>query len=275
VTGENCSRLTILNICVSSGCLTEYLRYAQRAVNGSRRENGSGVRCRCRGRWQEAVAGTVTEAVAVGPGLWRPGPESGMGQAPEDREDGIEQGQCGCDGGLVHIAPGYGNGQMGADFPGGASRDSVVMESILARAPGSFSDVARHRGAGAFELQGQIPVVKADALDRRPERAGPSAEPFRRPQSVSSGTSFVAASSRPPCACDGPLSRRKDETTRPARNHRGRWRWHDCEIWPELHSPPSPPLGSRRPGTSLCPRPDTLDTQTRSQPPVASTRQAD
>jgi len=30
------------------------------------------------------------------------------------------------------------------------------MESILARAPGAFSDVARHRGASPFELQGQI-----------------------------------------------------------------------------------------------------------------------
>jgi hypothetical protein len=44
------------------------------------------------------------------------------------------------------------------------------MKTILARAPGAFSDVARHRGAGAFELQGQIPVVKTNALDRRPER---------------------------------------------------------------------------------------------------------
>ena len=44
-----------------------------------------------------------------------------------------------------------------------------VVKPILARAPGPFGDVARHRGAGAFELQGQIPVVKADALDRRPE----------------------------------------------------------------------------------------------------------
>jgi hypothetical protein len=45
------------------------------------------------------------------------------------------------------------------------------MESILARASGAFSDVARHRGASPFELQGQIPVVKTNALDRRPERA--------------------------------------------------------------------------------------------------------
>ena len=93
-----------------------------------------------------------------------------MGQAPEDREDGIEHGQCGCDGRLVHIAPGHGHGQMGADFPGGAGGDSVVMKSILARAPGAFGDVAWHRGAGAFELQGQIPVVEANAFDRRPER---------------------------------------------------------------------------------------------------------
>jgi len=100
----------------------------------------------------EAVAGTVTEAVAVARAFWRPGPESGMGQAPEDREDGIEQGQCGCDGGLVHIAPGYGNGQMGG-LPGGASRIRVVMESILARSPGSFSDVATARGAGALSCK--------------------------------------------------------------------------------------------------------------------------
>jgi len=45
------------------------------------------------------------------------------------------------------------------------------MKSILARAPGAFSDVARHRGAGAFELQGQIPVAEANSLDRWPERA--------------------------------------------------------------------------------------------------------
>jgi len=70
-----------------------------------------------------------------------------MGQAQRIAEDGIEQGQCGRDGGLVHVTPSHGHGQVGADFPGGASGDSVVMESILARAPGAFSDVARHRGA--------------------------------------------------------------------------------------------------------------------------------
>jgi hypothetical protein len=46
-----------------------------------------------------------------------------------------------------------------------------VVQSILARAPGPFGDVTRHRGAGTFELQGQIPVVVTNALDRRPERA--------------------------------------------------------------------------------------------------------
>jgi hypothetical protein len=46
-----------------------------------------------------------------------------------------------------------------------------VVQSVLACAPGAFSDVAWHRGAGAFELLGQIPVVKTNALDRRPERA--------------------------------------------------------------------------------------------------------
>jgi hypothetical protein len=59
---------------------------------------------------------------------------------------------------------------MGADFPGGAGGDSVVVESILARAPSPFGDVARHRRAGAFELQSQIPVVKANPLDRWPKR---------------------------------------------------------------------------------------------------------
>ena len=93
-----------------------------------------------------------------------------MGQAPENREDGIEQGQGGCDGGLVHVTPSHGNGQVGADFSGRAGSDAVVVKSILARAPSAFSDVTWHRRAGAFELQGQIPVVKANALDRRPER---------------------------------------------------------------------------------------------------------
>ena len=100
-----------------------------------------------------------------GPLAARARTESGMGQAPENREDGIEQGQGGCDGGLVHVTPGHGDGQMGTDFPGGAGGNSVVMKSILARAPGPFSDVAGHRGAGAFELHGQISVVVADALD--------------------------------------------------------------------------------------------------------------
>jgi len=79
-----------------------------------------------------------------GPLAARARTESGMGQAPEDGEDRIEQGQGGCDGGLVHIAPGYGNRQMGADFPGGASRDSVVVKPVLARAPGPFSDITWH-----------------------------------------------------------------------------------------------------------------------------------
>jgi len=103
-----------------------------------------------------AVTGTVTvtEAVAVGPGLWWPGQDGVRdGQAPENREDGIEQGQGGCDGGLVHIAPGHGNGQMGANFPGGACGDSVVVKTILARAPGAFSDVAWHRRAGALSCR--------------------------------------------------------------------------------------------------------------------------
>jgi hypothetical protein len=116
---------------------------------------------------------TVTEAVAVtaGPGAARARTESEMGQAPEDGEDGIEKGQGGRDSGLVHVTPGHGNGQMGANFPGRAGGDSVVMKSILARTSGAFSDVTWHRGAGAFELQGQIPVVQANALDRWPERA--------------------------------------------------------------------------------------------------------
>jgi hypothetical protein len=59
---------------------------------------------------------------------------------------------------------------MGADFPGGAGGDPVVMKSILARAPSPFGDVARHRRAGAFELQSQIPVVKTNPLDRWPKR---------------------------------------------------------------------------------------------------------
>ena len=118
------------------------------------------------------VAGTVTAAGTVGPGLWwaRAGTESGMGQPPENREDGIEQRQCRCDGGLVHVAPSHRDGQMGTHFPGGAGSDPVVMKSILARASSPFGDVARHGGASAFELQGQIPVVKANTLDRRPER---------------------------------------------------------------------------------------------------------
>ena len=47
-----------------------------------------------------------------GPLAARARTESGMGQAPENREDGIEQGQGGCDGGLVHVTPSHGNGQM-------------------------------------------------------------------------------------------------------------------------------------------------------------------
>ena len=114
------------------------------------------------------VAGRVT--VAVGPGAARAGTESGMSQPPEDGEDGIEKGQCWCDGGLVHIAPCYGNRQMGANFPSGAGSYPVVVKSILPRAPCALGDIARHRGAGTFELNRQIPVVKANALDRRPER---------------------------------------------------------------------------------------------------------
>ena len=99
-----------------------------------------------------AVTGTEAATGTVCPGAARARTESGMGQAPEDREDGIEKGQRGCDGGLVHVAPGYGNGQMGADFPGGARSDPVVVKAILARAPSPFGDVAWHRRAGAFEL---------------------------------------------------------------------------------------------------------------------------
>ena len=68
-----------------------------------------------------------------------------MGQAPENREDGIEEGQCRCDSALVHVTPSHGHGKVGADFSGGAGGDSVVVKSILARAPGPFSDVAWHR----------------------------------------------------------------------------------------------------------------------------------
>jgi hypothetical protein len=72
---------------------------------------------------------------------------------------------------LVHITPSHRDRQMGADFSGGTGGDSIVVKAILARAPGSFGDVARDRRAGGFELRGQIPVVITNALDRWPERA--------------------------------------------------------------------------------------------------------
>ena len=69
---------------------------------------------------------------------------SGMGQSPENGEDGIKQGQCRCDRGLIHVAPGQGNRQVGTDLLGRASRDSVVVQPILSYTPGAFGNVARH-----------------------------------------------------------------------------------------------------------------------------------
>ena len=66
-----------------------------------------------------------------------------MGQAPKNGEDRIKQGQCRCDRGLVHITPGQGDRQVRTDFPGRASRNSVVVPSVLSHAPGAFNDVAR------------------------------------------------------------------------------------------------------------------------------------
>jgi hypothetical protein len=67
-----------------------------------------------------------------------------MGQAPEDGEDGIKQGQRWGDSGLVHVTPGQGDRQVRTDFPGRASRDSVVVQPILSNTPGAFGNVARH-----------------------------------------------------------------------------------------------------------------------------------
>ena len=46
--------------------------------------------------------------------------ESGMGQAPEDGEDGIEKSQGGGDSGFVHVTPGDGHREVGTDLAGRA-----------------------------------------------------------------------------------------------------------------------------------------------------------
>ena len=56
-------------------------------------------------------------------------------------------------------------GTVGTDLAGRAGGDAVVVQPILPRSPCALGDVARYRGAGAFELHGQIAIVVADALD--------------------------------------------------------------------------------------------------------------
>src|ERR1039457_5846372 len=99
---------------------------------------GSGVGGRSGGgggggaRWRCAVAVAMAVAVAVAVrgggarlrqaralGAWAEG-ESGVGQASENGAYGIEQGQGGCNGGLIQVAPGHGDGEVGSDLPRGA-----------------------------------------------------------------------------------------------------------------------------------------------------------
>jgi len=91
------------------------------------------------------VAVSVTRTEAVGPAFGGPGPGRNQdGLAARDGEDGIEKGQGGRDSRLIHVTPGHGHGQMGADLPSRAGCDPVVMKSILAHASGPFGDVAGH-----------------------------------------------------------------------------------------------------------------------------------
>ena len=71
-----------------------------------------------------------------------------MGQAPEDGEDGIQAGQRRCDRGLVHVTPGQGDRQVRANFPGRASRDSVVVQQLRSEVlrsemPETYSELRR------------------------------------------------------------------------------------------------------------------------------------
>jgi hypothetical protein len=71
----------------------------------------------------------------------------------------------GGDGGLIHVTPGNGHGEVGTDLAGQASGDAVVVQPVLTFSSCSLGDVAKHRGTGTSELHGQISVVVADALD--------------------------------------------------------------------------------------------------------------